>query len=76
MLNNLMASLENKDLQIFEPGPAYLLIFNIGGDFGVLKKKGLVFVGKIAFMIKAYLDRKFIKKFQSIEKTLHEYDLI
>jgi NADH dehydrogenase FAD-containing subunit len=70
LLNNLMASLENKDLQVFEPGAEYLLIFNIGGEFGVLKKKGLVFGGKIAFMIKDYIDRKFIKKFQAIEKTL------
>ncbi len=30
----------------------------------------LVFGGKIAFMIKDYIDRKFMKQFQAIEKTL------
>lgn len=70
LLSNLMASLEGKELEPFEPGPEYLLIFNIGGGLGVLKKKGLIFGGRVAFMIKDYIDRKFIKKFQAIEKTI------
>ena len=68
LLNNLMASLEGSGLETFDPGPEYLLIFNVGGGIGVLKKKQLVFGGKIAFIIKDYIDRKFIKKFQAIEK--------
>jgi NADH dehydrogenase FAD-containing subunit len=68
LLHNLMASLEGKPLQVFDPGPEYLLIFNVGGGLGVLKKKKLVFGGKIAFMIKDYIDRKFMEKFQAIEK--------
>ncbi|MCK5101137.1 MAG: pyridine nucleotide-disulfide oxidoreductase, partial [Desulfobacteraceae bacterium] len=70
LLHNLMASLEGNDLKIFNPGPEYLLIFNVGGGYGVFKKKSIVFGGKIAFMIKDYIDRKFMKKFQAIEKTL------
>jgi NADH dehydrogenase FAD-containing subunit len=70
LLNNLMASLEGNRLEPFDPGPEYLLIFNIGGGLGVLKKNSIVFGGRIAFMIKDYIDRKFIKKFQAIEKTL------
>ena len=70
LLHNLMASLEGAALQAFDPGPEYLLIFNVGGGLGVLKKKKLVFGGKIAFMIKDYIDRKFMKNFQAIEKTL------
>jgi len=70
LLHNLMAALEGKNLEVFDPGPEYLLIFNIGGGVGVLKKKGLVFKGKIAFMIKNYIDQKFMKKFQAIEKVL------
>ncbi|MBC2705000.1 FAD-dependent oxidoreductase [Desulfobacula sp.] len=68
LLHNLLASLEGGDLEIFDPGPEYLLIFNVGGGHGVFKKKWLVFGGKIAFMIKDYIDRKFMKKFQAIEK--------
>ncbi|RLC05651.1 MAG: pyridine nucleotide-disulfide oxidoreductase [Deltaproteobacteria bacterium] len=70
LLHNLLASLEGEDLEMFDPGPEYLLIFNIGGGLGVFKKKGLVFGGKMAFMIKDYIDRKFMKKFQAIEKEL------
>lgn len=69
LLKNLMARLEGKDLKAFDPGPDYLLIFNVGGGLGVLKKSRLVFGGKMAFIIKDYIDRKFMKKFQAIEKT-------
>ncbi len=70
LLNNLIAALEDQPLESFDPGPDYLLIFNLGGGLGVLKKKTLVFGGRIAFMIKDYIDRKFMKKFQAIEKLL------
>jgi hypothetical protein len=46
------------------------LIFNIGGGYGVFKKNWLVFGGRIAFIIKDYIDTKFMKKFQAIEKQL------
>ncbi len=70
LLNNLMAQLEGRNLEAFDPGPDYLLIFNVGGGFGVFKKKWLVFGGRLAFIIKDYIDRKFMKKFQAIEKLL------
>jgi hypothetical protein len=37
---------------------------------GVLKKKGLVFGGRVAFWVKDYIDRKFMKKFQAIEREV------
>jgi len=70
LLHNLMAALKEESLEPFDPGPDYLLIFNIGGGCGVLKKKWLVFAGKLAFIIKDYIDRKFMNKFQAIEKLL------
>ena len=69
LLHNLTAALEGKNLEPFDPGPEYLLIFNLGGGYGVLKKKQLVFGGKIAFMIKDYIDTKFMRKFQAFEKA-------
>ncbi len=69
LLYNLMATLKGDDLKIFDPGPEYLLIFNIGDGLGVFKKKWLVFSGKMAFMIKDHIDRKFMNKFQAIEKV-------
>lgn len=70
LLHNLMASLEGRSLIRFEPGPDYLLIFNVGGGQGVLKKHGLVFGGRLAFWIKDYIDRRFIKRFQAIERSI------
>jgi NADH dehydrogenase FAD-containing subunit len=67
LYHNLMASLEEKDLLPFDPGGDYLLIFNMGDGTGVLRKKWLLFGGRRAFKIKDYIDRKFMKKFQSIE---------
>lgn len=68
LLHNLMASLDGKQLEPFDPGPDYLLIFNLGGRTGILRKNKFVFGGRLAFMIKDYIDQKFIRRFQAIEK--------
>ncbi len=70
LLHNLMAALENTPLKTFDPGPDYLLIFNLGGGQGVLKKNNFIFGGHLAFWIKDYIDRKFIRRFQAIEKEI------
>jgi len=69
LYQNLMASLEEAVLQPFDPGGDYLLIFNMGDDTGILRKKWLMFGGRLAFLIKDHVDRKFIRKFQAIEQT-------
>ena len=70
LYHNLLASLEGRELQAFEPGGDYLLIYNLGGGVGIFCKWSLVFSGKLAFTIKDYIDRKFMKEFQAIEHTL------
>ncbi|HCY85679.1 MAG TPA: pyridine nucleotide-disulfide oxidoreductase [Desulfobacteraceae bacterium] len=74
LCHNLMAALEKPGagnaFKSFDPGPDYLLIFNLGGGMGVLKKHGIVFGGRLAFKIKDYIDRRFIRRFQAIERTL------
>jgi len=67
LYHNLMARLEGTALKAFDPGGDYLLIFNLGGGTGVLKKRGIVFGGKTAFFIKDYIDRKFMREFQAFE---------
>ncbi|MDY6990607.1 MAG: FAD-dependent oxidoreductase [Thermodesulfobacteriota bacterium] len=67
LYENLMASLEGRDLQPFDPGGDYLVIFNMGDNRGLLHKKGLVLEGRLAFLIKDYIDRRFMRKFQAIE---------
>jgi NADH dehydrogenase FAD-containing subunit len=67
LLHNIVAQLNGGDLIPFDPGGDYLLIFNLGGGEGVLKKRWLEFSGRPAFFIKDYIDRKFMKDFQAIE---------
>jgi NADH dehydrogenase FAD-containing subunit len=67
LYRNLMAALENGRLQAFNPGGSYLLIFNVGGGSGILYKNGILLSGRMAFKLKDYIDRRFMKKFQAIE---------
>jgi NADH dehydrogenase FAD-containing subunit len=66
--HNLMAALEDGKLQQFDPGGSYLLIFNVGGGKGILGKNSLIFDGRLAFWVKDYIDRKFMREFQEMEK--------
>jgi len=68
LYHNLMAALDGGDLQQFDPGGSYLLIFNVGGGKGILGKNSLIFDGRLAFWIKDYIDRKFMREFQEMEK--------
>ena len=68
LYHNLMAGLEGREMQAFDPGGDYLLIFNMGGGKGVLQKKWVTFGGRPAFFIKDTIDRKFMQKFQALEK--------
>jgi len=65
LYENLMASLEGGPLQKFSPGGEYLLIYNLGDGEGVLSKWSLTFSGRLAFLLKDYIDKKFIKTFRS-----------
>ena len=67
LYHNLLSALEGGPLEPFSPGGDYLLIFNIGGGKGVLRKKGITFDGRLAFSIKNHIDKKFMKRFQAIE---------
>jgi NADH dehydrogenase FAD-containing subunit len=67
LYHNLKAALEGSDLQAFDPGGDYLLIFNLGEGTGVLHKRWLTLDGRLAFMVKDYIDRRFMKRFHAIE---------
>lgn len=64
LCHNLMAALEGRALQAFDPGGDHMLIFNMGDGTGVLQKKRIFFAGRPAFIIKDYIDRNFMKKFK------------
>jgi NADH dehydrogenase FAD-containing subunit len=65
--HNLMAALEGQPLQAFEPGGDYLLIFNLGDGTGIFYKRPILFGGRLAFIIKDYIDRRFMRRFQILE---------
>ena len=67
LVHNLLASVTNQPLKPFEPGGSYLLIFNLGDQTGILYKWSILFGGRLAFMIKDYIDRKFMRTFQALE---------
>lgn len=64
LLHNLAARLEGGPLLTFSPGGEYLLIFNTGSGRGILHKAGFTFAGRLAFMVKDWIDRRFIRRFQ------------
>ena len=67
LYHNLVARMEGTALMPFDPGGDYLLIFNLGGGKGILKKRWLEFGGRAAFIVKDHIDRKFMREFQAIE---------
>ena len=64
LYSNLLAALENKDLEAFQPQETYLLIFNLGNGTGIFYRGKRVYKGRLIFYLKDYIDRKFMRKFQ------------
>ena len=62
--DNLLAALEGRGLTPFKPQQTYLLIFNMGDGRGIFRRKNVVFGCGLAFRLKDYIDRKFMRKFQ------------
>ncbi|MFA4904091.1 MAG: FAD-dependent oxidoreductase [Desulfobaccales bacterium] len=73
LFHNLLASLEGQSLMPFHPQDDYLLIFNLGDGRGIFRRKSWVWNGRLAFILKDYIDRKFMRKFQ-ISGELQESD--
>jgi NADH dehydrogenase FAD-containing subunit len=69
LFHNLKAALEGRPLKMFNPGGGYLLVFNLGRGVGVLNKGPVTLDGKIAFRIKDYIDRRFMRRFQVSGET-------
>jgi NADH dehydrogenase FAD-containing subunit len=64
LLYNLLAALEGREMKAFMPQKDYMLIFNMGNGRGILWKKNFLWEGRLAFLLKDYIDRKFMRKFQ------------
>jgi NADH dehydrogenase FAD-containing subunit len=64
LYRNLLAALEGGEFLSFVPQQKYLLILNLGDGKGVLWRDRFIWYGRTAFMLKDYIDRKFMRKFQ------------
>jgi NADH dehydrogenase FAD-containing subunit len=64
LYHNLMVALEGGKMEIFTPQKHFLLIFNMGNGKGIFWKKNWAWEGRLAFLLKNYIDRKFMKTFQ------------
>lgn len=64
LLRNLHAALSGGEFKSFEPQEVYLLIFNLGDGTAIFTRKSLTLGGKLAFLLKDRIDRKFMKEFQ------------
>ncbi|MEE4241700.1 MAG: FAD-dependent oxidoreductase [Desulfopila sp.] len=67
LLHNISACLNGTQMEEFDPGGNYLLIFNLGDGFGALQKGPFVWGGKLSFSVKDYIDKKFMQRFQALE---------
>jgi hypothetical protein len=60
ILNNL-----NMKIRLtFKPQKYFLLIFNVGDGQGIFWKKDWAWESRLGFLLKDYIDRKFMRKFQ------------
>ena len=64
LFHNLMTVLEGGSLRPFIPQMDFLAILNMGYGRGILWRKGWVWEGRLAFLLKDYIDRSFMKRFQ------------
>ncbi len=67
LLHNLAAALENQPLHPFIPQKKYMLILNMGDGTGILFRDRLVFSGRLAWRLKDWIDRRFIRRFHAAE---------
>ena len=61
---NLLAFLEGRPLRRFDPGGPYLTILNMGDGIGIFRRVKVVWDGRLAFLLKDAIDRRFMRKFQ------------
>jgi NADH dehydrogenase FAD-containing subunit len=62
--HNLKVALDGGEMDAFTPNPNYMLIMNMGDSKGIMWKKSLVLNGGLAFLLKDFIDRRFMKRFQ------------
>jgi NADH dehydrogenase FAD-containing subunit len=66
LLENLLRATRGETaFQEFEPQKTYMLILNLGDGQGLFIRNGLVWRGRLAWKLKDYIDRKFMREMQA-----------
>ena len=68
---NLMAYVKGTPFKTFIPQTQYLLILNLGDGTGLIARKPLAFRARWAFVLKDYIDRRFMAAYQVSGETRH-----
>jgi len=68
LLRNVRAALNGTRMQRFDPGGKYLLLFNMGDDTAIFSKGGFIFCNWLGFLLKDFIDRRFMRHFQALER--------
>jgi NADH dehydrogenase FAD-containing subunit len=65
LLHNIAAALDDEPMVRFNPGsPSFLLILNMGDGTAIYRRGDWIWHGKLAFKLKDFIDRRFMRKFQ------------
>ena len=65
LLASIAAAMEDKPLPRFDPGSSdFLLILNMGNGKGIFRKGRWIWEGRLAYLLKDYIDRRFMRKYQ------------
>ncbi len=74
LYHNLLSALEGGKMMTFEPQKYFLLIFNMGDGQGIFWKKNWAWEGQLAFLLKDYIDRRFMRNFQVSGELEERFD--
>ncbi len=62
--HNLGVALDGGEMKPFVAQSSYMLILNMGDGKGILWKKDFAWNGRSSFLLKDFIDRRFMKRFQ------------
>ncbi|MFW5803574.1 MAG: TIGR04283 family arsenosugar biosynthesis glycosyltransferase [Verrucomicrobiota bacterium] len=64
LFRNVRATVNGRGLRTYKPRHRYLQVLNLGGRDGLLVRGRRVFLGRLAFRLKHWLDQRFISGYQ------------
>jgi selenide,water dikinase len=68
LTDNLRAKIEGRPLENYRPQTDFLTLLNLGDGTALGAKSGLSFEGAWVFRLKDWIDRRFMKKFQVLDR--------